>query len=124
MGKATFQSNRSNFNNKNAAFVDMALGRMAMVVEIMLKTTAGMPVKTGNMKSQTRHFKNKNGQYRTEVDVEYAVYQEMGARKDGSHVVRNYSTTGTSAGFFKRAIDGMLNQREQLIMEAKRAVGL
>lgn len=124
MSQPIFKSDRGSFNSKHTAFIDMALGRMAMTVEIALKTSAGMPVKTGNMKSQTRHFKNKVGNWRTEIDVEYAGYQELGRRRDGSRVVRNYSTSGTSAGFFMRAIDIMFRQRDGLIMEAKRAVQL
>jgi hypothetical protein len=42
---------------------------MAMAVEIALKTSAGMPVDTGNMKSATRFFKNKRGNWRTEIDT-------------------------------------------------------
>jgi hypothetical protein len=34
----------------------------------------------------------------------YAAYQERGARKDGSHKVRRYSTPGTGAHFAENAI--------------------
>lgn len=35
----------------------------------------------------------------------YASYQERGMRYDGSHVVKHYTTPGTSAGFAKRAVE-------------------
>jgi hypothetical protein len=124
MAQQGFSSNRGNFNHKHLAFVDMALGRMAMAVEIALKTSSGMPVDTGNMKSQTRHFKNDNGNWRTEIDTAYAAYQEKGMRKDGTRIVKNYTTSGTGSGFFMRAIDIMTRQKESLIMESKRAVNL
>jgi hypothetical protein len=124
MSGPSFKSNRSEFYRKHSSFVDMTLGRLASYVDVALKTSAGMPVLTGNMKSQTRFFKSKMGGWRTEVDVAYAAYQEAGQRKDGTHDVKNYSTSGTSAGFFQRAIDIMLNQREQAIEESKRALNL
>jgi len=34
----------------------------------------------------------------------YAQYQERGARRDGSHRVRNYTTGGTGSGFAEDAI--------------------
>jgi hypothetical protein len=124
MGVPIFTSNRSQFYSKNESFVDMVLGKLAMDVEIALKTTAGMPVDTGNMKSQTRFFKNKQGNWRTEVDTAYAAYQEAGMRADGSHRVRNYTTSGTSPGFFQRAIGIMIAGREARIMESAKALNL
>jgi hypothetical protein len=124
MNKPVFKSNRKPFMDKHKSFMDMAFARLAMSVEVALKTTAGMPVKTGNMKSQTRHFKSENGSWRVEVDVAYAAFQEAGQRAAGGYRVRHYSTSGTSAGFFMRAIDTMLRQRNNIIMESKRAFNL
>lgn len=124
MATQGFRSNRSQFNEKHSSFIDMVLGKLAMDVEIALKTDAGMPVDTGNMKSQTRFFKNKLGNWRTEIDVVYAAYQERGMRADGTNVIKNYTTGGTSSGFFRRAIDIMLTGREARILETKRALNL
>lgn len=118
-----FKSNRSEFYRKNAAFVDMVLGRSAMSVEIAIKTTAGTPVKHGLMKSDTRHFKTADGRWRVEADKEYAAVQEAGKRR-GSKPFKHYTTPGTSAGWFKRAIDTMLRQRQSFIAEARRANNL
>lgn len=119
-----FVSHRNEFLRKNAALKDMIQGRMAMDIEVAIKTTAGTPVRTGNMKSQVRHFKNAEGHFRVEADAAYSTYQERGARADGSHPVRHYSTAGTSAGWFKRAIDGVVKNRDSYISEARRALGL
>lgn len=119
-----FKSNRSTFNNKNHAFKDMVQGRMAADIEVALKTTAGMPVKTGAMKSETRHFRSPKGGFRVEIDKAYAAYQERGMRADGSHAVRHYTTGGTGKGFFRRAIDGVVKNRDNYIKEAKRALNL
>lgn len=135
MAKAKFTSKAPAFFRKNSAFIDMVMGRMAMHIEVALKTTAGMPVSNtkasgnkrgggGHMKSETRHFRSATGGFRVEVDKEYAAYQERGARRDGSHAVKNYSTPGTSKGFFKRAINSVMLDRDNYIEEAKRAVGI
>jgi hypothetical protein len=44
---ALFNSKRDLFDRNNEAFKDMVQGRMAMDVEVAIKTTAGTPVKTG-----------------------------------------------------------------------------
>lgn len=117
-------SKRSEFNTKHRAFVDMVQGRMAMHVEIGIKTTAGTPVKTGAMKADVRHFKTAGGAWRVEADKGYSAYQERGARADGSHRIRKYTTSGTSAGWFRRAIDNVLKDKDTYIKEASKAVQL
>lgn len=131
---AFFESNRGEFNKKNSALKDMITGHMAIDIERHLKTDAGMPVSNtkasgnkrgggGHMKAETRSFRGAKG-WRVEVDKAYAQYQERGMRADGSHVVRNYSTAGTSAGFFKRAINMVLRNRTSYINEARKALNL
>jgi hypothetical protein len=119
-----FTSNHNPFLRKHAALKDMIMGNMAMDIEAAIKTTAGTPVKHGIMKSQVRHFKNTNMQWRVEANAEYSGYQELGQRRDGSHRVRHYTTPGTSAGWFMRAINSVLKHRKSYIDEAKVAVGM
>lgn len=130
-----FTSKRAGFFNKHEALMDMIKGHMAQDIEVAIKTTAGTPVSAtkamgnkrgggGHMKSETRHFKGADGGWRVEVDKAYAAYQERGARADGTRRVKNYSTPGTSAGWFKRAIDGVVRNKDGYIMEARRAIGL
>lgn len=122
--RSVFISKRMLFMPKHEAFKDMVQGHMAQDIEIALKTSAGMPVLHGVMKGQTRSFKNQRNQWRVEVDTAYAAYQERGRRKDGTRVVRHYHTAGTSAGFFMRAINGVIKNRNQYVKEAARAVGI
>lgn len=123
-----FRSHRAVFNRKHAAFKDMVQGHMAMDIERAIKTTAGTPVKTGGMKSEVRHFKTANSQWRVEAGKRYSAAQEAGIRLSGpgapTKPFRNYSTAGTSAGWFKRAINSVLKNRVQYIMEAKKALNL
>lgn len=124
----SFISRRGEFNRKNEALKDMVQGHMAMDVEIAIKTTAGTPVKTGGMKAEVRHFKTANGQWRVEAGKGCSAVQEAGIRLSGrgapTRPFKHYSTPGTSSGWFKRAIDGVVRNREQYIMEARRALDL
>lgn len=120
----SFISTRNIFHSKNDAFKDMVQGHMAMDIEMHLKTDSGMPVKTGAMKSGTRHFRSSNGGFRVEIDKGYAAFQERGMRRDGTHIVRHYSTGGTSKGFFRRAINMVINHKISYIQEARRALNL
>lgn len=106
-----------------------------MDIEVAIKTSAGTPVSNtkasgnkrgggGHMKAAARHFRNNNNRFRVEVNKSYASYQEMGARRDGSRPVRNYSTGGTSKGWFRRAINSVWRNRDNYVREAKRANGL
>lgn len=124
MDKAVFISKRMFFERDNAVLKDLILGRMSMDIEVGIKTTAGTPVKTGGMKSEVRHFKSGNDEWRVEAGKGYSAYQERGARADGSHRVRRYTTAGTSAGWFQRAIGRVLINKRSYIEEAKRALGL
>lgn len=117
-----FTSNRNTFYRKNDAFKDMVMGHMAMDVEVAIKTTAGTPVKTGAMKSEVRHFKTRFNQWRVESGKVYSASQEAGIVHGGK--VRNYTTAGTSAGWFKRAIAGVVHNKLQYAQEAKRALNL
>lgn len=128
MSRPRFRSTPDDFLRKNEAFKDMVQGHMAMDVEIAIKTTAGTPVKTGMMKSQVRHFKTGNGQWRVEADAGYSAVQEAGVRMTGAGAptqrFKHYTTPGTSAGWFMRAIDGVLKNRDQYIMGAREALNL
>lgn len=126
--KPKFTSNREKFNTQNAAVLDMIQGHMAMDIEVAIKTTAGIPVKTGAMRADVRHFKSKTGQWRVEADKEYSAVQEVGQRMSGKGAptdkFSNYTTAGTGAGWFKRAIDSVVKNIPQYITEARKAFSL
>ena len=127
MGKR-FTSNRVAFLRKNDAFMDMVTGHMALDIERNLKAGSGMPVKTGRMKSSARHFRNNRGNFRIEVNAEYAAVQEAGIRKTGKGAptarFKNYTTAGTGAGFFMRAVNSVTGRKSSYIEEAARALNL
>lgn len=121
MSGAVFKSTRGGFNRKNQSFMSLLMSRMALDIERIAKTSAGMPVKTGAMKSSTMTQQLPGGKWRVIVNKQYASYQERGARADGSHVIKNYTTSGTSSGFFTRAIGVVIKNKLQYVEEARRA---
>jgi hypothetical protein len=100
----------------------MLMGHMAMDIERGIKSTAGTPVKQGMMKASARHFRDDRGRFRVEVDKEYAAVQEAGER-DGVRF-SNYTTPGTSAGWFQRAINNVWQNRDSYVSEVRRALSL
>lgn len=46
-----------------------------------------------------------------EWKVPYAQYQERGKRRDGSYVVKRYTTPGTGKEFAKNAVQKVLNEK-------------
>lgn len=123
MNRPIFISHRTEFNRKNDAIIDMAQGRMAMHIEVAIKTSAGTPVKTGGMKSEVRHFRAANHKFRVEAGKEYSAVQELG-RRAGAAVFSHYTTAGTHAGWFKRAIDTVVPHKAEYYQQAVKAVGL
>jgi len=128
MSRPKFTSKRGDFLRKNDAFMDMVTGHMAIDLERGLKSTSGMPVKTGRMKASARSFRNSRGNHRVEINAEYAATQEVGQRKTGvgapTKKFDNYTTAGTSSGFFRRAVNSVLGRRSSYIEEAAKALNL
>lgn len=128
MPELVFVSNLSKFLRKSDQFRDMVMGNMTLDIEVFLKTQSGMPVKTGQMKSQVRHFKTSDKSYRVEADAEYSAVQEAGQRMSGPGAptakFTNYTTGGTSAGWFGRSVLAIVKNKENYIKQAARALGL
>lgn len=123
MAKPIFKSNHAGFERINGSLKDMIQGHMALDIERYIKISAGTPVDTGAMKASARHYRSDKG-VRVEVNKEYAAYQERGKRLDGSHVVRNYTTGGTGAGWFQKSIEAITRNRLSYIQEARKALNL
>lgn len=81
--------------------LDQELGRKAALVEI--KAKARVPVDKGLLQSSGSHRRLRFGRFRVEFTKEYAAYQERGMRRDGTHVVKSYTTPGTGRDYLKRA---------------------
>lgn len=128
MSRYRFTSRRAAFFDKHNAFIEMVKARMSMDIEVAIKTSSGTPVKTGGMKAEVRHFKAENGNWRVEAGKEYSAVQEAGRRLSGKGAptkrFETYTTPGTSAGWFGRAIASIVKNKDNYVEEAARAVGL
>lgn len=101
MNKFEIKDNTEDFLRKNEATVDNALARMARDIKQIAQST--VPYRDGDLFNSARDEKLSTLQYQVIFDKEYAAYQERGMRKDGSHVIRKYTTPSTGAGFLDKA---------------------
>lgn len=80
-------------------------------------------------KHMDKYVPQDNGELRTVVDIQpnsityesnYAKYQYYGMRKDGTHVVKNYTTPGTGPYWDKRMISA---EMQDVVKEVQKYVG-
>lgn len=88
--------------NASDAF-DMMLAKMRN--DAFVLSQAKVPFEEGDLqasgKQERRALHKHRVSYGESLDDPRAAYQERGSRKDGSHVVRNYTTAGTGKNFLK-----------------------
>lgn len=123
MGKMKFTSDRREFLRKNNQFVDMVGAHMAQDIEIGIKTGGRTPVKSGDMKGEVRHFKQRRGNYRVESPKEYSATQEKGVRR-GARPFTNYTTPGTGKNWFESNANAIVRNRDSYVDEVARSVRL
>ena len=85
------------FIRRLSAKVDTMLS--AMGVDILRLSKQKVPVDRGQLQSSGILEKKGHNVYTIQYNKKYASYQHRGARKDGTRVVRNYSTQGTGSKF-------------------------
>lgn len=98
--------NIKRFYNLTSVSMDNALSRMAK--DVMLNAKIRVPYKEGDLQETIKPKRISLMHHRVEAGggkVVYAIYQEMGMRKDGSHVVRRYTTPNTGKHYLKDAGD-------------------
>lgn len=49
----------------------------------------------------------------------YAQYQERGRRKDGTHVVKKYTTSGTGKGFAEKSVKNVTRRASRYFRKAR-----
>ena len=58
----------------------------------------------GTLRQSGKIVKQEPGHYKVGFNMPYATYQHEGQRKDGSHIVRNYSEAGAGKKFLTKKI--------------------
>lgn len=137
MNVATVQfiDNKTEFIAKSAAFTDLLMGLMAAKIQSSIITSGRVPLlpvstkwaQRGALRQSIRSVKLAVGMYVVTAGTgspaaAYAAAQEAGTTR--GHVMKNYSTPGTGAHWFRDAIDTTIAQAPELIQRAKNAVGL
>lgn len=97
---------------------DLSLSMMA--VDILRMSKAQVPVSSegGQLKSKGMVKRRAVKSYRISYDSKYAAYQHRGMRKDGTRVVRRYSTPGTKKNYLQDPADRVLSRKRDYIMRA------
>lgn len=80
---------------------DLLLEKMGQ--DILVLSQAKVPKKDGALESSAVSEKRGDKSHRVSYNEPYAGYQERGRRKDGSRVVKNYTTAGTGKDFLKKS---------------------
>ena len=87
------------FAKNNTAAMDRVLNRMAL--DILTMSKAQVPYKTSLLQQSGKYGKKSPLLYEVFYNKIYAAYQEFGMRKDGTHVVKNYTTPGTKKFYLR-----------------------
>jgi hypothetical protein len=87
--------------------------------DILIDAKNHAPFLHGMLRSDSGIEKTRPLRAKVYFDAEYAYYQEKGQGRDGTHVVRKYTTAGTGKHFLKNAGDKM--QTKMLIKFKKHA---
>jgi hypothetical protein len=99
---------------------------MAADIERLSKMIA--PVLQGHLYAGVRHYQLRPLHWRVDygsdsLSSKYALYQEMGERRDGSHTVMNYTKPGTGAHFLEIAGSNVAANAPGAFRGASAAIG-
>lgn len=116
MAKAKVTNRLPQFHIALTATMATAMQRMAKDVLQQAKTR--VPIGRGDLSSAGRALVVTKLHHQVRFDSVYAAYQERGRRKDGSHVVKNYSTPATGKDFLKGAGEKVSKNTLQYLQQA------
>lgn len=97
--------------------IDAGLGMMADDIEKM--AAFKVPVDTGKLARYIKKFRVSWNHWKVTVNLDYAEYQERGARADGSRPVRNYSRPGSGPHFLEDAVNIASGRMASYFIKAK-----
>lgn len=83
----------------------------AMGVDILRLSKQKVPVERGQLQSSGIITKKSTNVYQIQYNKKYASYQHRGSRKDGSRVVRNYTTSGTGSKYLSIPAGDILSKK-------------
>lgn len=89
-----------------------------MMEDIKQKADPVTPYKTGMLRGSVSKTMLSNNHGLIRWNMPYAAYQERGMRADGTHIVQNYTTPGTSSKFVEQAIEQVKANSAEYIRKA------
>lgn len=124
MGKMVFNSYAREWLLKQDVILESALNRMGEDGVKLIQMR--IPFASGDLFKKVEHVKIDTLAHRLRVESPYASYQEAGKRRDGSHVVKKYSTPNTGKEFMKKAAKSLeqngLNYLKQAVLSVYNGV--
>jgi hypothetical protein len=121
-GRTRVESKVAQFKRNTSDAVELMLAKMRN--DAFVLSQAKVPYKEGDLSASGKQERRKRHSHRVSYGESLrdprASYQERGRRKDGSHVVRKYTTAGTGKDFLKDAANNVLSRSSQY---AKQAMG-
>lgn len=87
--------------------------------DVLRKAYSKTPRKDGNLRADTTVAVQGNKAIIV-WHKQYAQYQERGMRRDGTHVVRNYTTAGTGKKFAENAVKEVVKETGSYVLKAMR----
>ncbi len=122
MASVRTESNIPRFKKATADAADLLLAKMRN--DAFVLSQAKVPYEHGDLKASGKQERRKLHSHRVSYGESLsdprAAYQERGSRRDGSHVVRNYTTAGTGKNFLKNAANTVIGKAS---MYAKQVMG-
>ena len=122
MTKVRVENNLPAWIRKSEQGADMVLSTMATDILRLSKeqVPVGRPKATGgkgggHLKASGILSRVENLKYRINYNKEYAAYQHRGMRRDGTHVVRNYSYPGSKAKYLSDPAESIWNKRKSYV---------
>lgn len=122
MGKFIITDNGKRFVSANREVMDGAMETMSKDISTMAKSR--VPFKSSDLFKAINPYKVKQLHHQVIADTEYAAYQEEGQRKDGTHVVKKYTTPSTGKDFLKGAGDKVTSNALNYLKQAVHSIKL
>jgi hypothetical protein len=122
-----FIDKSTEFTSRIAVFADTMMALMAASIESQIKTSGRVPFKKGALRSSIKSSKVSVGKYQVTAGTgttaaAYAAAQEAGTTR--GHVMQNYTTPGTGAGWFQDGVDTVKQRTAEYAQTAQNAAGI
>lgn len=116
--------NLPRFSSESEAAFDRALNNAGVLILRLSKLQ--VPHNHGALASSGRIERKGKMHFEVQYNTPYALYQERGRRRDGSHVVRHYSKPGKKSQYLKDPGDKITEKSsfERILKSAASSVRL